>query len=197
MPGPLRVLMIEDSDFDSDLLLAMLERGGYHVTPTRVETAEGLRKALEQPWDIVIADYNLPQFDALAALEIVKTSGQDVPFLIVSGGIGESTAVAAMKAGAHDYLMKGNLARLVPVVERELREAENRASKRRTEHALRDSELRYRLLWETATDAVLLLNTDAIVEFANPAVQTIFGYTPEEMVGQDVSILQPFFSSLE
>src|ERR1044071_7356619 len=122
MPRPLRVLMIEDSDFDSDLLLAMLERGGYKVTHTRVETAETLRKALENDWEIVIADYNLPQFDALAALDIVKTSGKDVPFIIVSGGIGESTAVAAMKAGAHDYLMKDNLARLLPVVERELRE---------------------------------------------------------------------------
>src|SRR4051812_37175929 len=197
MPGPLRVLMIEDSDFDSDLLLAMLERGGYHVTPTRVETAEGLRKALEQPWDIVIADYNLPQFDALAALEIVKASGKDVPFIIVSGGIGESTAVAAMKAGAHDYLMKGNLARLVPVVERELREAENRRSKRSTEQALRESELRYRLLWETATDAVLLLTPDAIVEFANPAVEAIFGYDPQELIGKSVDVLQPFFEALD
>ncbi|HEY6227238.1 MAG TPA: SpoIIE family protein phosphatase [Verrucomicrobiae bacterium] len=197
MPRPLRVLMIEDSDFDSDLLLAMLERGGYKVTHTRVETAETLRKALENDWDIVIADYNLPQFDALAALDIVKTSGKDVPFIIVSGGIGESTAVAAMKAGAHDYLMKGNLARLVPVVERELREAENRRSKRDTEEALRESELRYRLLWETATDAVLLLTPEAVVEFANPAVKPIFGYEPQELIGKSVDILQPFFESLD
>src|SRR5689334_15696334 len=120
MPRPLRLLLIEDSDFDAELLLAMLSRGGYEVTQTRVETAGQLRKALDdQTWDIVIADYNLPQFDALTALDIVKASGKDMPFIIVSGGIGESTAVAAMKAGAHDYLMKGNLARLVPVVERE------------------------------------------------------------------------------
>lgn len=197
MPRPLRVLMIEDSDFDAELLLAMLERGGYKVVHLRVETAEGLRKALEQEWDIVIADYNLPQFDALAALEIVKASGKDIPFIIVSGGIGESTAVAAMKAGAHDYLMKGNLARLVPVVERELREAENRRSKRATEEALKDSELRYRLLWETATDAVLLLNPDAVVEFANPAVKAIFGYDSQELIGKSVDVLQPFFESLD
>jgi sigma-B regulation protein RsbU (phosphoserine phosphatase) len=189
--------MIEDSDFDADLLLAMLERGGYKVTHTRVETAESLRKALDKDWDIVIADYNLPQFDALAALEIVKASSKDIPFIIVSGGIGESTAVAAMKAGAHDYLMKGNLARLVPVVERELREAENRRSKRDTEEALRESELRYRLLWETATDAVLLLTPEAVVEFANPAVKPIFGYEPPELIGKSVDILQPFFESLD
>jgi len=193
----LRVLMIEDSDFDAELLLAMLERGGYEVTHARVETADGLKKALEQNWDIVIADYNLPQFDALKALEIVKVSGKDIPFIIVSGGIGESTAVAAMKAGAHDYLMKGNLARLVPVVERELREAENRRSKRSTEEALRESELRYRLLWETATDAVLLLTPEAVVEFANPAVKQIFGYKPDELVGKNVDVLQPFFESLD
>jgi sigma-B regulation protein RsbU (phosphoserine phosphatase) len=197
MPRPLRVLMIEDSDFDAELLLALLDRGGYRVTHTRVESAAELRKALDRDWDIVIADYNLPQFDALAALEIVKTSGKDIPFIIVSGGIGESTAVAAMKAGAHDYLMKGNLARLVPVVERELREAENRHSKRETEDALRESELRYRLLWETATDAVLLLTPEAIVEFANPAVKLIFGYEPQELVGKSVDILQPFFESLD
>ena len=197
MPRGLRVLMIEDSDFDAELLLAMLERGGYKVTSHRVETAESLRAALQKDWDIVIADYNLPQFDALAALEIVKASGKDIPFVIVSGGIGESTAVAAMKAGAHDYLMKGNLARLVPVVEREMREAENRRSKRVTEEALRESEMRYRLLWETATDAVLLLTPDAVVEFANPAVKNIFGYDPHELVGQNVDILQPFFESLD
>jgi sigma-B regulation protein RsbU (phosphoserine phosphatase) len=193
----LRVLMIEDSDFDAELLLAMLERGGYEVTHARVETADGLKKALAQDWDIVIADYNLPQFDALKALEIVKGCGKDIPFIIVSGGIGESTAVAAMKAGVHDYLMKGNLARLVPVVERELREAENRRSKRQTEEALKESELRYRLLWETATDAVLLLTPEAQVEFANPAVKPIFGYEPEELIGKSVDILQPFFESLD
>jgi PAS domain S-box-containing protein len=197
MGKPLRVLLIEDSDFDAELLLALLNRGGYAVEHQRVETANDLKKALKEPWDIVIADYNLPQFDAPAALEIVKESGIDVPFIIVSGGIGESTAVAAMKAGAHDYLMKGALARLVPVVERELREAANRAAKRRTEQALRESELRYRLLWETATDAVLLLNPDAIIEFANPAVETIFGYPPGELVGKELSILQPVFAGMD
>jgi PAS domain S-box-containing protein len=197
MPRPLRLLMIEDSDFDAELLLALMKRGGYEVDHLRVENSEDLRKALKQDWDIVIADYNLPQFDAPAALQILKETGKDIPFLIVSGGIGESTAVAAMKAGAHDYLMKGNMARLVPVVEREIREAENRASKMRTEEALRESELRYRLLWETATDAVLLLNPDAVVEFANPAVERIFGYKPEELVGQDVTILQPYFAAAD
>jgi sigma-B regulation protein RsbU (phosphoserine phosphatase) len=96
-----------------------------------------------------------------------------------------------MKAGAHDYLMKGNLTRLVPVIERELREAENRASKRHTSEALRENELRYRLLWETATDAVLLFDKTGVISFANPAVEEIFGYKPSELTGQEVFKLQP------
>ena len=122
---------------------------------------------------------------------MVQESGLDVPFIIVSGGIGEDIAVAAMKAGAHDYLMKGNLNRLVPAVERELREAANRASQRESEQALLESELRYRLLWETAPDAVILMDTDSKIHFANPAVKDVFGYTPEEVMGHSLTLLQP------
>src|SRR5207247_5881335 len=98
------------------------------------------RALADHPWDMILADYNLPEFDAPAALKIVQETGLDLPFIIVSGGIGEDIAVAAMKAGAHDYLMKGNLSRLVPAVERELREAANRASQRHAERALQESE---------------------------------------------------------
>ncbi|MBU6399249.1 MAG: SpoIIE family protein phosphatase, partial [Verrucomicrobia bacterium] len=104
---------------------------------------------------------------------------------------GEDIAVAAMKMGAHDYLMKGNLARLVPAVERELREAAERAARRQAEQDLRDSELRYRLVWETATDAVILIDTDSHIHYANPAVKDIFGYTAEEFVGQNLSCVIP------
>src|SRR6476646_9650600 len=129
MVKALRVLLIEDSDFDATLLLRVLAKGGYQLEHERVETQEQLHAALTREWDLVIADYNLPQFNAPAALEMVQQTGRDIPFIIVSGAIGETTAVAAMKAGAHDYLMKGNLARLLPVIERELREADNRAGK--------------------------------------------------------------------
>jgi sigma-B regulation protein RsbU (phosphoserine phosphatase) len=191
MSKPLRVLLIEDSDFDATLLLRVLAKGGYQLEHERVETQEQLRTALTREWDLVIADYNLPQFNAPAALEMVQETGRDVPFIIVSGAIGETTAVAAMKAGAHDYLMKGNLTRLLPVIERELREAHNRAGRRETADALRESELRYRLLWETATDAVLLFDRNGIIHFANPAVEEVFGYKPAELTGQDVFKLQP------
>jgi PAS domain S-box-containing protein len=191
MGQPLRVLLIEDSDFDATLLVRMLGKGGYNLQHERVETADQLKAALQKEWDLIIADYNLPQFSAPDALEIVKATGRDIPFIIVSGAIGETTAVAAMKLGAHDYLMKGNLARLLPVVDRELREASNRAGKRKTSEALRESELRYRLLWETATDAVLLFDEQGTIQFANPAVEEVFGYKPSDLVGQEIFVLQP------
>src|SRR5438045_8289202 len=110
---------------------------------------------------------------------MLEETGLDLPVIIVAGGIGEDIAVSAMKAGAHDYLMKGNLSRLVPAVERELREAANRASRRHAERALQESELRYRLLWETSPDAVILMDPAGTIYFANPAVRDVFGYGPE------------------
>src|SRR6185436_5768770 len=149
--APLRALIVEDSEFDAQMMVSILRKGGYEVSFERVETAEALRRALrDRQWDMILADYNLPEFDAPGALKVVQETGLDLPFIIVSGGIGEDIAVAAMKAGAHDYLMKGNLSRLVPAVERELREAANRAGQREAKKALQESELRYRLLWETS-----------------------------------------------
>jgi sigma-B regulation protein RsbU (phosphoserine phosphatase) len=191
MGKPLRVLLVEDSEFDATLLLRILRKGGYDLDAERVETADGVLRALHREWDLVIADYNLPGFSAPEALELVKKTGRDIPFIIVSGAIGETTAVAAMKAGAHDYLMKGNLTRLLPVIERELREAENREGKRVTKEALQESELRYRLLWETATDATILFDERGRIHFANPAVQEIFGHAPASLVGREVFALQP------
>jgi diguanylate cyclase (GGDEF)-like protein len=120
----LRVLIVEDSEDDVELVVIQLTRGGYQVVYQRVDTPAEMGKALDScTWDIVIADYSMPQFSAIAALELLKEYQLDLPFIIVSGTIGENTAVAAMKAGVHDYLIKGQLARLVPAVERELREA--------------------------------------------------------------------------
>jgi diguanylate cyclase (GGDEF)-like protein len=121
---PLRVLQVEDTEDDAALVAAALTRAGYHVFARRVDTAEDLRQELEESeWDLVIADYTIPGFSGTKALAIVREQHTDLPFIFVSGTIGEDTAVAAMKTGAHDYLMKGNLARLAPAVERELREA--------------------------------------------------------------------------
>lgn len=135
----LRVLIIEDSEDDAELLIIALEQGGYEVIHQRVDTRVGMQAALNSPqsWDIIIADYSMPQFSAIAALEVLKEWQLDLPFVIVSGKIGEDTAVAAMKAGAHDYLVKGKLSRLIPAVERELREAILREEYRAAQKRLR------------------------------------------------------------
>ena len=192
MKTALRALIVEDSEFDAQVMISILRKGGYDVAFERVETAEAMLLALaEKTWDIILADYNLPEFNAPAALKLLQISTLDLPFIIVSGGIGEDIAVAAMKAGAHDYLMKGNLNRLAPAVERELREAANRAGQRAAERALLESENRYRLLWQTSPDAVILMDVRSRIHFANPAVQDIFGYAPEEVIGQSLTLLQP------
>src|SRR6266851_1320579 len=192
MKPSLRVLIVEDSEFDAQMLVSILRKAGYEVIFERVESAAALQAALSaNSWDLVLADYNLPEFNAPAALKILQDSGLDLPFIIVSGGIGEDIAVSAMKAGAHDYLMKGNLSRLAPAVERELREAANRASQREAKRALQESEQHYRLLWETSPDAVILMDTGSRIEFANPAVKQIFGYAPEEIIGHSLTMLQP------
>ena len=188
----LKVLIVEDSEFDAVMLVSVLRKGGYHPVYRRVETREEMKNALhEQRWDLVLSDYNLPRFSMMGALDLLRESGLDLPFIIVSGGMGEDIAVAAMKAGAHDYLMKGNLARLVPAVARELREASSRLARRQAEAALRESELRYRLLWETSTDAVILIDAESKIHFANPAVEVVFGYGPDELIGQELTRLQP------
>ncbi|NJN86019.1 MAG: GGDEF domain-containing response regulator [Leptolyngbyaceae cyanobacterium SL_7_1] len=128
MPKPLDVLLIEDSEADALLLILELERGGYAPRHQRVDTPNGLQAALDQQtWDVILADYSMPQFTITDALSIVQTTCLDIPFIIVSGSIGEEIAVTVMKAGAHDYILKDNLTRLVATVERELREAQVRA----------------------------------------------------------------------
>jgi len=135
--SPLQALIIEDSEDDTDLLVMELKRGDYQPHYRRVDTAEQLDRALDdQPWDIVFADYTMPGFSGIKALAMIRTRGLDMPFIFVSGTIGEDKAVSAMKAGAQDYIIKGKLKRLLPVVERELREADNRRQQRRAEHEL-------------------------------------------------------------
>ena len=171
MKVPLRVLIVEDSEFDAQIMITLLRKGGYEVVHERVESADALRASLKSKnWQLILADYNLPAFNAPAALEVLKESGLDLPFIVVSGGIGEDIAVACMKSGAHDYLMKGNLHRLAPAVERELREAGNRASQREAKKELLESELRYRSLWETCPDAVLLMDRSGRIHFANTSL---------------------------
>jgi DNA-binding NtrC family response regulator len=127
MSTPLSVLMVEDSDEDADLVIRELRRGGYDVKFERVDTPQTLSAALEnRAWDVVICDFCLPHFSGADALRLLRGRNSDTPFIYVSDKNGEETAVAALKQGAHDYVMKGSLKRLLPAIQRELREAEQR-----------------------------------------------------------------------
>jgi two-component sensor histidine kinase len=134
----LAVLMIEDSERDALLILDQIESSGYHAISERIETAEELTETLVRTrWDVVLSDYSLPAFDTAEALALIQRSGNDLPFIIVSGAIGEEAAVALMKAGAHDYVMKTHLARLVPAIEREMAEAQTRRERSAAEESIR------------------------------------------------------------
>src|SRR5664279_4664041 len=124
-----RVLHLEDSELDHELLLAHLVRGGVMAQTRRVETEVAFLEALDEPWDVVISDYNLPGFSGLVALELLKANARDVPFILVSGEIGEETAVEAMRHGASDYLQKSHLARLVPALLHAVDAAETRRAR--------------------------------------------------------------------
>ncbi len=154
----LRVLQVEDSPGDALLTERSLTKAGYTVYFERVVNAAEMVAALaKQPWDMIIADYRLPEFDAPSALALLQESGLDIPFIVVSGGLGEELAVAMMRAGAQDYLLKGNLARLAPAVEREIRDAHTRRQREEAERALNKSEERL-----TAQGAAMQVQTDLL-----------------------------------
>src|SRR5216684_2554758 len=144
MGKTLRVLHVEDSEQDMALIARHLKRAGYELISERVETAETMKTMLgSREWDVVLCDYSMPKFSALEAIALVRERELDIPFIIISGTIGEEAAVEAMRAGAQDYLMKNALARLAPSIERELEEARNRRALRHAEGAQRASEFRY------------------------------------------------------
>lgn len=137
MNKPLRLLQVEDSEADAELLVRILARAGYDIHRERVENAAAMRRALaERVWDVIIADYRLPRFDAPAALEVLRETGQDIPFIVVSGAVGEDVGVETMRLGAHDYLLKNNLTRLAAAVEREIGNARMRCQQREREERL-------------------------------------------------------------
>ncbi|MEQ8188543.1 MAG: PAS domain S-box protein, partial [Candidatus Eremiobacterota bacterium] len=176
MNQELTVLIIDDCEDDAILLAREISRAGYKVYFEYVSSLTSLEKALESNrWNIIISDYSLPGFNGLAVLNMIKDRGYDIPFIMVSGTIGENLAVEIMKSGAHDYVMKDNLTRLVPAIKRELREAEIRREKKLAEEALRKSEERYRILFEHANEGILVLKKDKII-FANPKFLETTGY---------------------
>jgi PAS domain S-box-containing protein len=187
MGNPLRVLIVEDSEDDTLLLLRERKQGGYEPLHERVESATAVRAALQaKQWDIILCDYHLQGFNGLDALGILRESGIDIPFIIVSGMLGEEMAVAAMKSGAHDYIMKNSRQRLVPAIERELREAEMRRERKRTEERYRQSEAQFRLLVESAPDAIFV-QIGGYFAYVNPAAILLFGaQSPEHLLGRPI-----------
>jgi signal transduction histidine kinase len=164
---PLRVLLVEDSQADVILIVRALGRGGFAPDWERVDTKATMKLALENhSWDLILSDHAMPEFSAPAALELVKNQGVDIPFIIVSGHIDEETAVAAMKAGAHDYIMKERLARLAPAVDRELREAEVRRARAKSERELMKAheELEMRVEKRTAALKSANLKLQKVIE---------------------------------
>jgi len=182
-PKPLRVLIIEDYEEDAFLLKRHLERAGYRPDTHRVQTAPELEHALAspEPWDIVLADYTLPSFGARQALALIQKSGLDLPFIIVSGTIDEVSAVDAMRAGAHDYVLKGHLERLIPAIERELADANRRSERLATEAELRLAQSRFSATFNQA--AVGMAHTDTSGRFllVNNRLAQMLGTTVDKL----------------
>jgi two-component system, cell cycle sensor histidine kinase and response regulator CckA len=197
MMSSLKTLIVEDSEDDAILLVRELRKGGFDVRFERVETAEGLSDALNRGgWDIVLADYTMPQFRGTTALATVRERGLDTPFIFVSGTIGEDVAVEAMKAGADDYVIKGKLKRLLPAVQREMRDAMVRRERLRIEAeraaavaSLERSEERLRLLFEHIADTIFVVDHSLNVQFASLSVRETLGYDPSELIPRSVLTL--------
>lgn len=188
MGTPLSLLIIEDSQDDTEMILHEFRRGGYDPRYERVDTIESMVAALDrQEWDLIICDYVMPHFSGPAALILYNERGLDIPFIIVSGKIGEETAVEAMKAGAYDYILKDNLIRLCPVVERELREAWVRKKSRKLEEAFKASEKKYWSLVNNALIGIYQGNLKGEIFYANNAMARIFEFeSPQEMVSSGI-----------
>ena len=186
MTQPLRMLIVEDSKDDADLLLRAVRDGGYDPIYEVVDTAPAMRVALERAdWDLITSDHSMPQFAAPAALALAKELRPRVPFIIVSGEIDLNLAVSLIKAGAHDYVQKSELARLVPAIQRVMRETELYYDGKRMEHELQSSEARYRRLFETAQDGILILDeASGKIQDANPFLADMLGYSQEHCLGK-------------
>lgn len=187
----LRALIVEDQEDDAFLLKRELERL-YQLQWRRVDTKQELLSALwEESWSIVLADYSMPQFNGIQALEVVREQDPHLPFIFVSGTMGEEIAVKAIKAGAQDYIVKGQWRRLLPAVERELREAQQRKHNLRMEAKRRAAEARFQMVLATAADAIILVDAKQNILTFNQGAELTFGYSAEEVIGQPVEHLIP------
>jgi PAS domain S-box-containing protein len=176
MSGPLRLLIVEDNEDDALLIAREFRRAGYELAWERVETPDAMSSALERgEWDAITSDNSMPHFSGPEALKLTRSKGYDIPFLIVSGTMGEEAAVVGMRAGANDYLLKGNLTRLVPALERELREAANRREQRRAALRLHEEQQFQRALLESLNAGIVACNASGQLTLLNHAGAQILG----------------------
>ncbi len=191
----LRVLIVEDSEVYVSLIIRELKKGGYNPVYERVETAAAMKKALkEKQWDIILCDYSLPKFNAPSAIALLKESNIDIPLIVVTGAIGEETAAECMRLGAQDYIMKGNLSRLCPAIARELEDAEGRAERKQAEEEMREGEIKYRTLFESAGDTIFLMDKNIFID-CNQKTLEMFGCTREQIIGQSPYHFSPEFQT--
>jgi PAS domain S-box-containing protein len=187
-----KILLLEDDFRDAELIQELLEADHLVCKVTRVQTRTEFLTALENDEiDLILSDYKLPSFDGLSALKLTSSARPDLPFIFVSGTLGEELAIEALKIGATDYVLKTKLSRLMPSVRRALREAGERAewrkaeeARQRAEHAVQANERRFRALIEHAYDVVLLSSAEGTILYASPSVQMMLGYAPEELIGR-------------
>ena len=184
----MHLLIVEDSADDAALLLSELKRHGPAPVHLRVESSADFLAALQdRAWDAVVSDYILPQFNGLEALRLLRQKGLDTPFIMVSGIYGEEEAVAVMKAGANDYIMKGNLSRLAPALQREFEAAQDRHRRKRAEGAMQF----LAAIVESSEDAIYGKNLDSRIVSWNPAAERLFGYSAEDIIGRSAAVLFP------
>lgn len=180
MSRPLSLLLVEDSDDDAELLLITLRQGGFNLHHQRVEDEDSMRQALEEgEWDILISDYSLPRFSGLDALRMLKDSGRDFPAIIISGTVGEEIAVETLRQGASDYLLKQNLTRLIPAVQRALEEAENQRKRKAAEHM-------NTLIMSNSVDVICVIDEKGCYRQVSTASERLWGFWPSEMIDRHV-----------
>ena len=190
MSKPIKVLLVDDSEEESRLVLEELERGGYRPEHLRVANAWQLRQALGRgSWDLILSDFRQHGFGAREALEMLQEVGLDIPFIVVSGEAGEERAAEAMRAGASDYLMKGRLARLVPAVERDLREAQERRMHRRTQEAVLRGNAEWQAVFDAVSDLILITDEQGIITRCNKRVSDYFPGGLDAAIGRRIDEL--------
>jgi PAS domain S-box-containing protein len=185
---PLRLLLVDDTAHDAELLIRHLDTNGYQIDHERAYDSPTMEKALDHgPWDLIVCDYSMPNFDVGSAMALMKKRKLDLPFIVVSGTVGEEIAVEVMKAGAHDFIVKDNLSRLAPAIERELREAKVRAQR------AADIEKLFYLaaIIDSTAEAVISHNLEGVITTWNTGATQLFGYTEAEAVGQSVFMIIP------